>query len=64
MKALFPYAQEALEQTHAIAQRCQVEIVFGEYKLPKFDVPQGYTALEYLKKLCREGLERRSYNFV
>ncbi len=62
MKALFPYAQEALEQTHAIAQRCQVEIVFGEYKLPKFDVPQGYTALEYLKKLCREGLERRYPN--
>ena len=27
-------------------------------KLPRFDVPEGYTAWEYLNKLCREGLER------
>jgi DNA polymerase-3 subunit alpha len=59
MKALFPYAPEAIENTHKIAERCHVEIVFGEYKLPRFDVPQGYTAWEYLQKLCREGLVRR-----
>ncbi len=59
MKALFPYALEAVENTHKIAERCHVEIVFGEYKLPRFDVPEGYTAWEYLQKLCREGLVRR-----
>ena len=62
MKVLFPYALEALERTHEIAQRCHVEIAFGEYKLPKFDVPQGYSALQYLQKLCMEGLERRYPN--
>ncbi|MDF2588350.1 MAG: dnaE [Anaerocolumna sp.] len=62
MLNLFPYAKEALENTHKIAERCHVEIEFGEYKLPKFDVPAGFTALEYLQKLCREGLEERYEN--
>ena len=35
MAALFPYALEALENTHKIAQRCHVEIEFGVTKLPK-----------------------------
>ncbi len=59
MQQIFPYAVEALENTHKIAERCHVEIEFGDYKLPKYDVPEGYTALEYLQKLCREGLEKR-----
>lgn len=59
MAALFPYALEALENTHKIAERCNVEITFGEYKLPQYDVPEGYTAWEYLQKLCKEGLIRR-----
>lgn len=59
MKQLFPYALQALENTHKIAQRCNVEIEFGVTKLPKFQVPDGYTSWEYLKKLCYEGLQRR-----
>ncbi len=62
MERLFPYAKEALHNTHEIAKRCNVEIVFGEYKLPRFDVPEKYTAWEYLQKLCREGLEQRYPN--
>lgn len=59
MEELFPYAKEALENTNKIAERCNVEIVFGEYKLPSYDVPDGYSAWEYLQKLCNEGLEVR-----
>ena len=58
MAQLFPYALEALENTHKIAMRCNVEIEFGVTKLPRFDVPEGYTSWEYLNKLCREGMER------
>ena len=58
MEMLFPYALEALENTQKIADRCHVEIEFGVTKLPKYDVPQGYTSWEYLNKLCFEGLER------
>ena len=59
MASLFPYALEALENTHRIAERCHVEIEFGVTKLPKYDVPEGYTSWEYLNELCRKGLEER-----
>lgn len=59
MEALFPYAKEALENTHKIAERCHVEIEFGDYKLPHFDVPEGETSESYLRKLCKEGLYKR-----
>ena len=59
MKALFPYALSALENTAAIADRCHVEIKFHERKLPIFDTPAPYTSEEYLRKLCVEGLEKR-----
>src|SRR5699024_6584112 len=62
MQELFPYALQALENTHKIAQRCNVEIEFGVTKLPNFQVPEGYTSWEYLRKLCYEGLKRRYPN--
>ncbi len=55
----FPYAKEALENTHKIAERCNVEIVFGDQKIPKYDVPEGYTAFTYLEKLCMDGIKER-----
>lgn len=62
MRALFPYAQEALDNTHKIAERCNVEIEFGVTKLPQYDVPDGYTSWEYLQKLCGEGFHKRYPN--
>ncbi|MBP5250323.1 MAG: DNA polymerase III subunit alpha, partial [Lachnospiraceae bacterium] len=59
MAALFPYCPEALENTHKIAERCNVEFEFGHYKLPKFDVPEPYDAWGYLQHLCEEGLKKR-----
>ena len=59
MEELFPYAPQALKNTHKIARRCNVEIEFGVTKLPKYDVPEGYTSWEYLNKLCHEGLDER-----
>ena len=59
MAALFPYAPEALANTRKIADRCNVNIVFGEHKIPRFDVPEGYTAESYLRELCETGLAER-----
>ena len=59
MAQLFPYALEALENTHKIAMRCHVDIEFGKYKLPQFPVPEGYDAWTYLKKITSEGFRRR-----
>ncbi len=59
MRALFPYAGEALDNTQKIADRCNVEIHFGEPKLPRFDVPDGKDAWGYLNELCHDGLNQR-----
>lgn len=59
MRTLFPYALQALENTQKIADRCNVEIEFGVTKLPKYDVPEGYTSWEYLQHLCCQGLKKR-----
>lgn len=59
MRRLFPYAPEAIENTHKIAERCNVEIEFGVTKLPRFEVPEGYDSWTYLNKLCSDGLAER-----
>jgi len=59
MRALFPYAPEAIENTHMIAERCNVEIEFGVTKLPKYEVPEGFDSWSYLNHLCREGFKTR-----
>ena len=59
MRALFPYALEAIENTNEIAKRCHVEIEFGHTKLPHFAVPEGFTSETYLEKLCLEGFAKR-----
>ena len=68
MRALFPYALQAIDNTAKIAARCNVEIEFGIRKLPKYQVPkefwdseeeEGEASWRYLHHLCYEGLNRR-----
>ncbi len=59
MADLFKNNEEALANTAAIAQRCNLEIELGKIYLPKYDVPKGYGLFTYLEKLCREGIEKR-----
>ena len=59
MKARFPYALEALENTEKIARRCEVNIEFGITRLPRYEVPEGYDSWTYLNKLCSDGMKRR-----
>jgi DNA-directed DNA polymerase III (polc) len=64
MRELFAYMPEAIDNTHKIAQRCNVEFTFGEIKLPKYDVPKGYDANSYLQELCYKGLEAKYENIT
>ena len=59
MKGLFPYAWEAVENTQRIADRCHVKIEFGKYKVPHYEVPEGYDSWTYLNKLCQDGMAER-----
>ncbi|MCR5432595.1 MAG: DNA polymerase III subunit alpha [Lachnospiraceae bacterium] len=59
MRKLFPYAPEAIDNTAKIAEKCNVTFTFNEYKLPHFDVPEGYTPFSYLESLCSKGLKEK-----
>lgn len=59
MKELFSHLPEAIENTFKIAERCQVDLDFDHLHLPYFEVPEGFTNEEYLRKLTTEGLKER-----
>lgn len=59
MRALFPDIPEAIEESHKIAERCNVEFEFGNYHLPEFTSDSGLTNEQYLRELCYKGLEKR-----
>lgn len=59
MVALFSHVQNAIENTVKIANRCNVEIEFGKYKLPKFETPKKFTTLEYFTILTEKGVEKK-----
>lgn len=49
----------ALENTVSIAERCNVEIVFGELHLPHFEAPSGFDNTGYLRELTYTGLTKK-----
>ena len=53
MRRLFSWCPEALENTERIAERCNVTIIFGERKIPGYDVPDGKTSLRILRSSAR-----------
>src|SRR5207302_1090759 len=59
MAADFPGHEDALRRTLEIAERCNVELELGRILLPKFPVPDGREAFDYLVELCEKGLQKR-----
>lgn len=59
MAALFPELPDALKNTVLVAEMCDFKMKFGEYHLPLFPLPDGFTAETYLRHLCEEGLKQR-----
>ena len=60
MQALFPGEKEALENTHKIAERCNVSMTFGKLLLPEFPIPKQYADADaYVKALCVKELNPR-----
>ncbi|MDD5750289.1 MAG: DNA polymerase III subunit alpha [Candidatus Pacebacteria bacterium] len=53
-------AEEAIPNTQRIAEMCDFEFKLGETKLPPFETPQAQNPNDYLKKLCYEGLDKKS----
>ena len=59
MRALFPDSPEAADNTAKIAEMCNLDFEFNKYHLPKFIVPDGRDAYEYLTELCLKGFKKR-----
>ncbi len=59
MHQIFPRDSQAIENTLAIAEMCDLTISTGTYHLPEYPLPAGYNLAEYFEKVAREGLEER-----
>ncbi len=59
MRALFPDHPEAITNTVAIAERCNLKLEFGTSKFPEYDPPAGKTRVGYLRELCESGMRTR-----
>ena len=59
MAVLFRETPEALRNTVAIAERCQLDLSTSDVYLPNFEVPAGYALDEYFEQIARDGFERR-----
>ena len=59
MLRTFNWVPEAVHNTLAVAERCHLEMDLETVYLPKFPVPEGRTAEDYLKELCQQGFLER-----
>jgi len=59
MRAVFKDLPEAYRNTLAVAERCNVDLQFGQFHLPKYQVPDGFTLDSYLEERAFEGLKGR-----
>jgi DNA polymerase-3 subunit alpha len=62
LRCHFSNEAEAVRNSVHIAERCQVELEFGQTLLPKFPVPEGKTATEFLRENCQKGFQYRYIN--
>ena len=59
MARQFSYCPEALTNTLEVAERCNLELEFGEHHFPIFPVPEDESLETLFEKGCWDGLEKR-----
>ena len=59
MRTVFKELPEAYKNTLAVAERCNVDLTFGQFHLPRYQVPDGFTLDSYLEHLAFAGLTAR-----
>jgi DNA polymerase-3 subunit alpha len=59
MKQAFAHSPESIKNTVKIADRCELDLQFGEHHFPIFPIPEGETLDSVFEKETREGLEER-----
>ena len=59
MRELYEDVPEALENALHIANRCNVDLQFGDYQLPDFQPPEDMELTAYMRQQSRDGLQAR-----
>ncbi len=50
---------EAISNTARVAEKVEEYTILGSYQMPRFPIPDGYTAVSYLRHVSEEGLLSR-----
>jgi DNA polymerase-3 subunit alpha len=59
MHELFKETPEAIQNTLAVAEKCNVLLEFGKLRFPVYQPPEGLSREQYLRQLCDQGLRER-----
>ncbi len=59
MKKSFSHCPESIVTTQEIADRCNLEIAFGDYYFPNFPIPEGENLDSMFRSQCWDGLQTR-----
>jgi DNA polymerase-3 subunit alpha len=59
MKEAFRDVPEAIENTRKVAEKCNLDFRFDEFRLPKYELPEGEDDNNYLKTLAEKGLNQK-----
>jgi DNA polymerase III subunit alpha len=59
MRRVFQDLPEACDATVAVAERCELDLRFGQFHLPRYEVPPGHTLDSYLRAIAEAGLRQR-----
>jgi len=59
MRKVFAELPEAYANTLAVAEQCDLKLTFGQFHLPRYEVPAGHTLDSYLRELAEVGLRQR-----
>ncbi|HUI07838.1 MAG TPA: DNA polymerase III subunit alpha [Verrucomicrobiae bacterium] len=59
MHELFAETPEAIQNTLAVAEKCNVLLEFGKLHFPAYQPPDGLSREQYLRQLCDQGLRDR-----
>ncbi len=59
MYELFKYVPEALANTMEVAEKCNMDFLFGQVHLPAYEVPEGFNSDTYIRHMCYEGIKEK-----
>jgi len=59
MERQFSWAGDALKNTVEFADKCNVDLRFDQYHLPRYDPPGGQSRESFLEDLCMRGIGER-----